>query len=187
MPRWDSPSLLRCRPGGDGNTKTLAAVSPEQIAETAQAFQLHESVAGPLRWYAAGESKIEFASAEGVSVADRPVAMLLRLAPADGKGTASSYVVICRNNQSATIELPGTPAGHSELRVHVAPSTRNGGVQMRYAIAVAPSDAEGGFPAALTGQRRLGLTPQRLGQMVLSDQLIDVTASAWPVDHQLTP
>jgi len=161
---------------------TVARVTPEQMQQVARVFALHESVAGPLAWYAADDDNIRVASAEGSETGNRPVAVLLRLEPAaaGGPGAARTYVIVCRERQSATIDLPDDLPGAAGLRVYLAPKALDGRIDMQYAIAVAGQNG-GGVTATLSGQRRVGLTETSLGQLALSDRLLNVQLAAWPI------
>ena len=111
--------------------------------------------------------------------------MVLRLSPAgEAAAAAKSYVIVCRNNESATVELPDGPGGAANLRIHLAPSPAAGGVGLKYAIAIAGGSAGGEFPAVLTGRRRVGLEPRQLGRLSLADAMVDVDASAWVIDDK---
>jgi hypothetical protein len=178
--------LFAMRAGRDGRQPRPAAaaeVTPEQMAQIARAFELHESVAGPLKWYADDEANIRLASASEAARAARPVAVVLRLAAAgQEKAPPRSYVVVCRNGESATVELPQSPGGGPPLRIHLAPFATDGEVGMQYAIAAgSPGEA---FPAVLAGRRRIGLSAEPLGQLPMADDLVDVYASAWVIGDQ---
>ncbi len=88
--------------------KPVLVVTPEQRREIAQAFALHESVAGPLSWYAADDTRIQVAPAQDGEKMESPVAVVLRLVPADlsRRAETKTYVIVCRNNDPAVIELP---------------------------------------------------------------------------------
>jgi hypothetical protein len=61
-------------------------VSLEQMQQVAKVFALHESVAGPLAWYAADDQNIRLASATGADAGQQPIGVLLRLKSAGGTG-----------------------------------------------------------------------------------------------------
>jgi hypothetical protein len=173
------------REGPDVSVKptTPPIVSIKQIDQINRAYKLYESVAGPLRWYADDDSKIQLDSAPASPEAGEPVAVVLRLSGA-GSGAAASrnYVIVCRNNESATVELPDGPGKTSTLRIHLAPSPALKGIGLKYAIAVADDPANDSFPAMLAGERQVGLEPRPLGQLALADALVEVDASAWTID-----
>jgi hypothetical protein len=170
---------------------TVAQVTPEQMQQVAMIFALHESVAGPLAWYAADDETIRVASARGTEVGQTPIAVLLKLGPAGpdaarsaGSGQAArTLVIVCREDRSAVIELPAESPGQAGLRVYLAPRTVNGKVEMQYAIAV---DGDGRQPAvaSLAGRRRIGLTETSLGQLALGEKVLNVEASAWPMRQE---
>ena len=155
-------------------------VTPEQMHRVAEVFDLHESVAGPLEWYAAGERNVRLASASPAERARQPVAILLRLAPAAGKAAPGSYLVVCRDGGSAEVELPESVGGGSGLRLRLMPSLEGGRIRLRYAVAV----TDGEFPAVLAGARTLGLERTPLGQLALGEKLMNVQASAWTLPER---
>ncbi len=163
-------------PAPDSPT-TLARVSPEQMRQVAQAFELHESVAGPLAWYAADDQNIRLASAQGAQ-SGRPIAVLLRLET--DASPARTLVIVCREDSPAVIELPSETPSQTGLRVYLAPKTTNGKVQMHYTIA-ADGDSRDPVLASLTGQRHLGLAETSLGQLAMDDRILNIEAAAWPL------
>ena len=60
------------------NYPPVIVVTPEQRREIARAFALHESVAGPLSWYAADDSTIQVAPAQKGEKPQQPIAVVLR-------------------------------------------------------------------------------------------------------------
>ncbi|HUW99458.1 MAG TPA: hypothetical protein VMY35_00635 [Phycisphaerae bacterium] len=167
---------------------TVAQVTPEQMRQVAMIFALHESVAGPLAWYAADDQNIRLASAGGTEAGQTPIAVLLKLGPADpnaarstGSGQAArTLVIVCREDRSAVIELPAESPGRAGLRMYFTPRTVNGKVEMQYAIAV-DGDPTQAVQASLAGRRRIGLTETSLGQLALGEKVLNVEASAWPL------
>ena len=170
---------------------TVARVTPEQMRQVAMVFALHESVAGPLAWYAADDQNIRLASAGGTEAGQTPIAVLLKLGPAGpdaarstGSGQAArTLVIVCREDRPAVIELPAESPGRVGLRMYLTPRTVNGKVEMQYAIAV---DGDGRQPsvASLAGRRRIGLTETSLGQLALGEKVLNVEASAWPMRQE---
>ena len=162
---------------------TVAQVTPEQMQQVAMIFALHESVAGPLAWYAADDETIRVASARGPEAGQTPIAVLLKLGPAGPDAAARTLVIVCREGRPAVIELPAESPGRAGLRMYFTPRTVNGKVEMQYAIAV---DGDGRQPAvaSLAGRRRIGLTGTSLGQLVLGEKVLNVEASAWPLRQE---
>jgi hypothetical protein len=64
---------------GPGAALAAIQVTPEQMRQVAKIFALHESVAGPLAWYAADDQNIRLASARGAEAGLPTIAVLLRL------------------------------------------------------------------------------------------------------------
>ena len=169
------------RPDGPDGHQTISAVSTETRREVAEVFALHESVAGPLKWYAADDQRIQLAAAEGVEGVGRPVAILLRLAPTGDR--AKSYAVVCRNNQYARVDLPAAD-GTGGLHLRMMPTVQNDRVMVRYAIAMDSPEESGVARAVLAGQRALGLKHTLLGRLVYNEQPFDIGASAWVVRNE---
>lgn len=176
--------ILIASRGDDGvavgpNQAADAVVTPEQMAQVARVFEFHESVAGPLRWYAADEQHVRLGSASSGHASGRPVAIVLRLSSAGEEVTPSrTYVIVCRDSASASIDLPSR-ADDPQLRLYVQPVARDGTVDVRYAIGFAGPGPDRGPAAALAGRRQVGLKQTPLGQFVQDDRLLKVDASAW--------
>lgn len=182
---WTAGRMNPVEREGGGNSRA-AAVTDEQMRQVASVFALHESVAGPLKWYAADDQNIQLALAAGGADAGRkPVAVLLRLAPAGAKpAQARNYVIVCRNGESATIEFPQA-GGASTVRMRLLPGVQDGKVNIRYAITVYGPEFVPKTFAALSGQRLVGLEHTPLGQIALADELVNVDASAWVISKGL--
>jgi hypothetical protein len=159
------------------------AVTPEQMQQVAMVFALHESVAGPLAWYAADDETIRVASAGGTEAGQTPIAVLLKLGPASPGAAARTLVIVCREDRSAVIELPAESPGRAGLRIYLTPRTVNGKVEMQYAIAVDGGEHRPAV-ASLAGRRRIGLTETSLGQLALGEKVLNVEASAWPMRQE---
>jgi len=164
-------------PAPDSPT-SLARVSPEQMRQVAQAFELHESVAGPLAWYADDDQNIQLASAQGAQ-SGQPIAVLLRL-EGEAASPSRTLIIVCREDSPAVIELPSETPSQTGLRVYLAPKAANGKVQIHYAIA-ADGDSREPALASLAGQRPLGLTETPLGQLAMGDSVLNIEAAAWPL------
>jgi hypothetical protein len=168
----------------------VVLVTPEQRREIARVFALHESVAGPLSWYAADDATIQVAPAQKGEKLQQPVAVVLRLSPdqcstSDEAKTAKTYVIVCRGNDATALELPSS-AGEGSLRLRLLSRETNGQVSLQYVLAAAGSD-RGRDDAALAGRRRVGLGQTSLGQLAMNDCLVNVDASAWVIRDQRKP
>jgi hypothetical protein len=170
-----------------GSQTPLIIVTPEQRREIAGAFALHESVAGPLSWYAADESNIRTATARNDEKSQQPIAVVLRLTPAQSKESdkAKTYVIVCRGNDEAALELPQSALAQS-VRLRLISTAVNGRVSIQYAIAADGAGA-GADESALAGRRHVGLGQTSLGQLALNDRLVNIDASAWVIRDQLKP
>jgi hypothetical protein len=161
-------------------------VTPEERREIAQAFALHESVAGPLSWYATDDATIQVAPAQKGEPMRQPIAIVLRLtrelsSPGCTRMAPKTYVIVCRNGDAA-IQLPQSAVAKT-MRLRLLPTAVNGTVNLQYAIAADGSN-QGNGETALAGCRRLDLGQTPLGQLALNDCLVNVDASAWVIgDH----
>ncbi len=158
---------------------SVIVVTPDERREIARAFALHESVAGPLSWYVADDSTIQVAPAQKGERPQQPIAVVLRLAPAQWSKSQESktYVIVCRKNDAASIELPPSTMAKS-VRLRLLSTVSNGEVNLQYVLAVDGSDRTPS-DAALAGRRHLGLGQTTLGQLAMNDCLVNVDASAW--------
>jgi hypothetical protein len=166
-------------PTGIGSA-AVARVTPEQMQQVAKVFALHESVAGPLAWYADDDQNIRLASARGTEAGHEPIAVMLKLESAVPGTPARKLVIVCREEQPTVIELPAESPGRAGLRIFLSPRTVNGKVDVQYAIAVT-GESDQGTPASLSGQRRVGLGETSLGQLAMGEKLYNVEATAWAV------
>ena len=184
---------------GPGTALAAIQVTPEQMRQVAKVFALHESVAGPLAWYAADDQNIRLASARGAEAGLPTIAVLLRLDPAVAGASISSrsgqaartIMIVCREDAPTVIELPAEMSGQAGLRVYLAPRAVNGKVDMRYAIAMdgesrqAPFDKLRTAPvASISGQRSLGMAEAPLGQLAMGDRVLNVEAAAWAMPRE---
>jgi hypothetical protein len=172
------------RPAAPTIRQPVIVVTPERQREIAAAFSLHESVAGPLSWYAADDSTILVSPAQKAEATRQPIAVVLRLAqdgscPSDEAVPAKTYVIVCRNNDAAAIELPPSALA-ANLRLRLLTSETGGQVKLQYVL-VADGAERGVEDAALVGHRQVGLSQAPLGQLALKDCLVNVDASAWVI------
>jgi hypothetical protein len=165
----------------DATVQSPVIVTPEQRHEIAKVFALHESVVGPLNWYASDDVTIQVAPAEQGEKLQQPVAVVLRMSPLQPsqQEKAKTYVIVCRNNDPSAIELPHT-ASAKTVRLRLLPKATDHGVSVQYAVMVDESGSESN-ESALAGRRKLDLGQTSLGQLALNDRLVNVDASAWVV------
>lgn len=159
-------------------TNETMVVTAKQMQELAQVFAFHQSVAGPLKWYAAGADTVQLASAAESAPNGRPVAVKLRVRFAQSARFAAvtkEYEIVCREHEPAIIHLP---ANGSRMRVSLIPTLQDGRVHIEYAIEW-EHRPDGGNVAALLGQRDVALQQTPLGQLVVGDRMVNVAASAW--------
>jgi hypothetical protein len=165
----------------------VMVVTPEQRREIARAFALHESVAGPLSWYASDDATIQIAPAGKMDEKQPPIAVVLRLRPAAAcKGNQTkTYVIVCRNNDPAAIELPQTELARN-VSFRLLPTAADSKVNLQYAISTDGAD-RGANAAALVGHRNVGLGQTSLGQLALDDCLVNIDASSWVIRDERKP
>lgn len=163
----------------------VVVVTPEQRREIARAFALHESVAGPLSWYAADEATIQLAPAQDGEKSQPPIAVVLRLVPAEPsrQGETKTYVIVCRSNDPAVIELPRSAAVRS-AHLRLLSTVADGAVNLHYALAADGKGPGSSESAAVVGRRQVGLSQTPLGQLALNDCLMNVDASAWVIRQE---
>lgn len=160
-----------------------ALVSPEQMQQVAKAFELHESVAGPLAWYAADDRSIRLASAQGTEAGQAAIGVLLKLESAEPVAAPRTYVIVCRNDQPAVIRFPAEHGDRQGLRVYLTPRAVNGKLDVSYAIAM-DGQSEQAPSASLSGRRNLGLAGAPLGQLAMGEKLLSVEAAAWAIPQE---
>ena len=165
--------------GGSAEVTPVAAVTAEQMRQVAEVFALHESVAGPLKWFAADDREIHLGPAEGGQPAGRPVAVLLRFAGEKGDGAPKNIVIVCRDNQQAVVELPSGRPEFPDIRIRLIPRRRDRRVDVQYALAIVRGDDERSTVASLAGDRTIGVEGAALGQLALKDRVFSVGASSW--------
>ena len=153
-------------------------ISTEQMRDIAHAFALHESVAGPLNWYAADETNIEVAPVGHREPVGKPIAVLLRLSADKTRIPAKTYVIVCRQNGAATIELPGSQLA-GKVRLRLVPTTRDDKVELQYALTASGPKNDLRMDAALAGVRSIGRGQTTLGQLAFDGRIVKVDASAW--------
>jgi len=178
--------FMMARHKGNGVTDSAAQlqwarmeISAEAVHEAASVFSLHESVGGPLKWYAADDQNIQIASIEGASPQGRPVVIFLHVAGTAGPTAADkNYVIVCREDERATIRFPSE--GHHEpgVRIALMPHVRGGGIEIRYAISLGDMESAREQWASLAGQRDVGMGRTQLGLMTLGSRQFNVGASA---------
>jgi hypothetical protein len=135
-------------------------VTPEQMRQVAKVFALHESVAGPLAWYAADDQNIRLASARGAEAGRPLIAVLLRLEPTGGTGIlpVSSSPDHGRDGRGTHGQVLGTPNGDAHATA------------ARTIVIVCREDAPTviELPAEMAGQAglRVYLAPRSVGSKV---------------------
>ena len=153
-------------------------ITPQRQKEVQDVFALHELVAGPLAWMADSDEQVRLGESAAVQESQPTVAVLLRIQPSGGDGAVHEYAVVCRAGIAATLDLPYEDG---LLRVYLVPRVDRLGeaVRFRYALAVPTGDDELATHAVLSGERRLDMQAVPLGQMVVEDQLLELSAGGW--------
>jgi len=175
------------QPFAGGAVPQPFVVSPGQRQQIAQVFAFHESVAGPLKCFAADDKAIEMAPADPETQSARPLAVVLRLTT---EGTPSplahEYVIVCRQGVPVAISLPHGDASFPPGRLYLSPVVNREGVGLAYSLTM--EDAAGkSAGAAIAGRRNVGNELRSLGDLALGDRFVRVEASAWPLDAVAMP
>jgi hypothetical protein len=162
-----------------GRATTILTADERQ--EIARAFSLHESVLGPLSWYAVDDETIQVAPARDGDSLPRPIAVVLQFTreqPSSSRETAlpKTYVIVCRDRDAA-VELPPSLMAN-RLRLRLLAKESDGQVNLQYFLVADDADCAV-EDAALVGRRRVGAGQTSLGQLALNDCLVNVDASAW--------
>ena len=158
-----------------------AVISPVQREQVAKVFAFHESVAGPLQWYASDDQEIELSAADANERDKQPVAAVLRLTSVGAKPWSREYVVVCRDHVPVTIPLPHSDSRLPPARLYLASQTSGSSIDLRYSLTFDPTAGAAG----LAGHRRVGLEMSPLGELALGDQLIRVECSAWQLEESV--
>jgi hypothetical protein len=174
---WMAPQNLNSCRHAPYVYPTVRVVTPEEQRDLTEAFALHESVAGPLAWYASDENEILVAPAEDKATLGEPVAVAMSFTGPTGK--TRRVTMVCRAGRLTTIQLPAhgeTPS----MKLVLSPKPVNGDTQLRYAIAV-DSPTNGQPLAVVTGQQDLRTKEIALGQLAFNDTHLNIRATAWAI------
>lgn len=156
----------------------VGRVQREQVAKV---FAFHESVAGPLQWYAADDQEIEVSAADASDRNAQPVAAVLRLTSVGENPWSRDFVVVCRDHVPVTIPLPHSDIRLPPARLYLSSQTSGSAIDLRYSLTFDPSAGAAG----LAGHRQVGLEMAPLGELALGDQLIRVECSAWRLEESV--
>ncbi len=152
-------------------------VRAERRRQLAEVFAFHESVVGPLSWYAAAENAEDLAMASG-DPQSAPVGLVLRFTTQGQQPESQEYTIVCRDRSSASIKLPGSGPGEEPVLVRLTPITERGEIALQYCVVLpgAPGIADA---MGLSGRRSLGANLDELGEFAFDAKSIRVEASAW--------
>ena len=177
--------LLAGRPARDGGGARQpvewvgAVIASDDVRHAASAFALHESVAGPLSWFAVDERNVQFELENRRPDGGTPVAVFLTLSSADGRTAAkTNYMIVCRSDERASVQFTALPDGLPPCHVALAPTPRGDVIDMRYAIRLDQPAGRASAWASLAGQHALDKTHKRLGEIVVDGHTIVVSAGA---------
>ena len=111
--------------------------------------------------------------------------MVLRLVPAEParQSETKTYVIVCRSNDPAVIELPQSAALRS-AHLRLLSTVADGKVNLQYALAADGREPGPDDSAAVVGRRHVGLSQTPLGQLALNERLMNVDASAWVIREE---
>jgi hypothetical protein len=178
--------MLARSPGRDdpGHAKTPMVgrgqqdLSPETVHQMAQVFAFHESVGGPLKWYASDDQEVQLASFDGTRPPGEPVVVFLDLVGDDASNVGRRYMVVCRAGQQAAVDFPAGPGDLPAVRFQLLPSLRGGDINLRYVVDLrAKGDGQKQW-VSLAGQNALGRKPLQLGVVVLHGHRFTIAASS---------
>jgi hypothetical protein len=162
-------------------------VSPGERQKIAQVFAFHESVAGPLKCFAADDQAIEVTPADPGTPTARPLAVMLRLTSEGGpQPLTHDYVIVCRQGVPVAIALPHGDAKFPQGRLYLSPAVDRNGVGLTYSLTMEDTGGKSAG-AAIAGRRSVGSEPRSLGELAMGDRFVKVEASAWPLDSVVTP
>lgn len=164
----EAPMVNWSRPG----------LSPETVHQMAQVFAFHESVGGPLKWYASDDQMVQLASFDGTSSLSEPIVVFLDLVGDDASKTGRRYMVVCRAGQQASVDFPAGPGEMPALRLQMLPSLHGGVIDLRYVVDLRTSDDGEKRWVSLAGQNALGFKPVQLGVVSLHDRQFTVAAGS---------
>ncbi len=158
---------------------TPHALAVDELRQAASVFAFHESVAGPLTWYAADDQTISLQPRPSDRHEGVPVAVFLHLSSdRDSPTSVGNYVVICREGERVRVRFPYTDAPMHFTDIELTPRLRNGTVDVRYTITVGGQTGPEQVWGSLAGRSQLGEAQRRLGQVALNDRVFLVSASA---------
>ena len=153
-------------------------LSPETVHQMAQVFAFHESVGGPLKWYASDDREVRLASFDGRRSSGEPVVVFLDLKEDDASKTGHRYMVVCRTGQQAAVDFPAGPGDLPAVRFQLFPSFQDGDIDLRYAVDLrAQGDSQYRW-VSLAGRNALGHEPLQLGVAVLHGRRFSIAASS---------
>ena len=179
--------LLARSPGRNAAERTAPSamvlhrqeLSPETVRQTAQVFAFHESVGGPLKWYASDDRQVQLASFDEPRSLGEPIVVYLDLVADASAGAASrQYTVVCRAGQQATMDFPAEPGKVPGVQIQMLPSLRGGEVELRYIVDLHAPKASRERWVSLAGQNVLGRQPMKLGVAVLDGHHFTLVASS---------
>ena len=166
--RAKSPMLVSAQQG----------ISPETVHHMAQVFAFHESVGGPLKWYASDERDVQLASFDGTRSPGEPVVVFLDLVEDDASKTSRRYMVVCRAGQQAAVDFPAGPDDLPAVRLQMLPSFHGGDIDLRYVVDLHETGNGEKQWVSLAGQNALGRKPMQLGVVLLNDRRFTIAASS---------
>jgi hypothetical protein len=178
-----SPDREKSRPTATTAGWVQPDLSPETVHQVARVFAFHESVGGPLKWYASDDREVQLASFDGARSLGEPVVVFFDFAGDDASKAGRRYVVVCRAGQQAAVTFPAGPGDLPAVRLQMLPSMHGGNINLRYVVDLRAAGTGEEQWVSLAGQNDFGRKPLQLGTVVLHDRRFTVAASA----GQLTP
>ena len=165
-------------PSGVSSPWTVALPSPDVVRQAANVFALHESVAGPLKWYAADDASIQVAALDPTHTPGAPIALFIDLMPARRSSTPRRYMVICRDREQAAMDFPAQEEDSPAARIHLLPRITDGVVDVRYAVSVSDLGLQPADWASLAGRRSVSTERMDLGRIALAGREVQIGITA---------
>lgn len=158
-------------------------ITPEKKRQIEETFAQHESLLGPLALLVDSENTVQLDEARPPLENNSPIAIVLRMRNLSHAGNeVHEYVVVCREEKSAVIELPSPTI---PWKIVLQPHLLEGGEKIDLQYAVSSSTAPRLTPAVLAGEQQLNAEGTPLGRLVASNEIYEIQAGAWPLSRSL--
>ncbi len=158
-------------------------VAPQQQRQAAEVFAFHESVTGPLSWFASDEDEVLLGSPMMEDVARRPAAVQLRIRDGATGREVGTWLIVCRDRTRADMELPLHDAESGPVRLSLLLNLEDSSIAASYSLVFGALTSET-QRAHLSGQRNLDASAAAIGEVFFHGRRLTIDAAAWPLDAQ---